>query len=606
MNLKTLLTTQITEVKTIQTDIANLQLELNKARESERFLELPQDSMDKTKKILADIKNKTAELDTLKRTIQQDIKSHCVVMFSDAQYIGTLSDAMSAKIASVNTMIENLNLSDLDRDLTNINKETNQINQELRQALYEKRKERQKDKTAKIQAILKDFESIKSSLAVANAKKDLASMGLTAPNYTPEQEAIATQLASLINGLVFDEKQISLLQSKLENANKKMTTDLQVFNAKYNAKGNANALLSQLKPLANILGNSFGLEDAIKKLETSKDLGILAKANEEIQKNLATNNSGIRDALKQVAKEITTKYGFGITNADNITKLINTANATPEGLATVLNTSIKELMYKKIITDATLHTNLSSKQQATLQTNYNTLNRANELAKKANTVSLTQAEREQLGRNIHDLQKIGQSKMAKKSSDMVTKLDKKTHVTKRVQRLKAKYGSFEAFQRSVDLNTLIKAHDDSSLSTLTDEAKTENITNQAAEALDARTMGNIKMQKQKEKAVYSRQVRRAMSKGDADAIKDLVQKRQDIIKSLETKLGVKGIKHAMKELRKVDKKIVGRKNAKAIYGDFGKNLRQIHLIGGTALTLPKYLVELTENLDLDTMAGISR
>lgn len=603
MNLKTLLTAQITEVKTIQTDIANLQTELNKARESERFLELPQDSMDKTKKILADIKNKTTELDTLKRTIQQDIKSHCVVMFSDAQYIGTLSDAMSAKIASVNTMIENLNLSDLDRDLTNINKETNQINQELRQALYEKRKERQKDKTAKIQAILKDFASIKNSLAVANAKKDLAPMGLTAPNYTPEQEAIATQLASLINGLVFDEKQIALLQSKLENANRKMTTDLQVFNAKYNAKGNANALLSQLKPLANILGNSFGLEDAIKKLETSKDLGILAKANEEIQKNLATNNSGIRDALKQVAKEITTKYGFGITNADTITKLINTANATPEGLATALNTSIKELMDKKIITNATLHTSLSSKQQATLQTNYNTLNRANELAEKA---VLTQAEREQLGRDIHNLQKIGQSKMAKKSSDMVTKLDKKTHVTKRVQRLKAKYGSFEAFQRSVDLNVLIEAHDISSLSTLTDEAKTKNITNQAAEALNARTMGNIKIQKQKEKAVYSRQVRRAMSKGDADAIKDLVQKRQDIIKSLETKLGVKGIKHAMKELRKVDKKIVGRKNAKAIYGDFGKNLKQIHLIGGTALTLPKYLVELTENLDLDTMAGISR
>lgn len=605
MNLKNLLNVQINEVNAVRREITNLQTDLQNARNAEDILEVPRDSMEKTKNILDNIRNKTAELDTLKRTIQQDIKSHCVVIFSDAQYIGPLSDTMSAKIASLNTMVESLNLSNLNHDLTIINREINQISQELRQALYEKTKERQKEKIAKTQETLENFQSIKNSLAEANNKENLASMGLTAPNYTPEQEAIAAQLASLINELVFDEEKITSLQNELENANREMTTDLQVFNDKYNAKGNANALLSQLKPLANILGNSFGLEDAIKKLETSEDLDILVEANKEIQEYLVTNSLGIRDALKQVAKEITTKYGFGITNANNITQLINSASATPEELATVLNISINQLIDKKIITDATLHSNLSSKQQETLQSNYNILNRANKLAEK--TV-LTKAERDQLEKDIHDLQKIGKSKMAKKSSDMVAKLDKKTHVTKRVQRLKAKYGSFETFQRSVDvnLNTLIKAHDISSLSTLTDETKTKNITNQATEALNARTTGDIKMQKQKEKAVYSRQVRKAMSKGDADAIKDLVQKRQDIIKSLETKLGVKGIKHTMKELRKVDKKIVGRNNAKAIYGDFGQNLRQIHLIGGTALTLPKYLVELTENLDLDKMAGISR
>lgn len=240
---------------------------------------------------------------------------------------------------------------------------------------------------------------------------------------------------------------------------------------------------------------------------------------------------------------------------------------------------------------------------ANLQANYTTLNRANELAEQA---ILNQAQREQLEKDIYDLQRTGKSKIARQTAKQLPKLNARTHVTKRVQKLKSKYGSFDAFQRSVDLDTLIEAHDVSSLSTLTDETKTKDIQRQAAEAEMAKANGDIKIQRQKERAVYSGQIRRAMSRGDAEAIKTLVQKRQDIIGSLETKLGVKGIKRAMKELRKIDKKIVGRKNAQAIYGDFGKNLRQIHLIGGTALTLPKYLVDLTEELGLDTMAGIRR
>lgn len=603
MDLKTLLSTQITEIRNKQAEISTLQTDLTNAQNAEAVLGLAPGSSDKVKGIQSDINTKTAELDSLKRTIQQAIKDNCALHFYEAQLIGPLSTAITSKIADLNTKIENLDLSKLEETLTEISKDANKINQEIHKELVEKRKNELNAKKNKVTDTLRKFEILKAQCAAASTKPDLASLGLSAPAYTPEQEAIAVQLADLQKGLIIDEKKLEELEGKLHQANKKIEADLVSFDKKYNAKGKAAALIAQLEPIAKILGNDYGLENRIKALKNNGDLVGLANACEAAQNHLNANRAAILGDLKRVATEITSKYKFGITNGAAIQTLASNPTTAPEALAAALNTAIEELKTKKIITDAKLHTQLNAKSMANLQANYATLNRANELAEQA---ILNQAQREQLEKDIYDLQRTGKSKIARQTAKQLPKLNARTHVTKRVQKLKSKYGSFDAFQRSVDLDKLIEAHDVSSLSTLTDETKTKDIQRQAAEAEIAKANGDIKLQRQKERAVYSGQVRRAMSRGDAEAIKTLVQKRQDIIGSLETKLGVKGIKRAMKELRKIDKKIVGRKNAQAIYGDFGKNLRQIHLIGGTALTLPKYLVDLTEELGLDTMAGIRR
>lgn len=603
MDLKTLLSTQITEIKNKQAEISTLQTDLTNAQNAEAVLGLAPGSSDKVKGIQADINTKTAELDSLKRTIQQAIKDNCALHLYEAQLIGPLSTAITSKIADLNTKIENLDLSKLEETLTEISKDANKINQEIHKELVEKRKNELNAKKNKVTDTLRKFETLKAQCAAASTKPDLASLGLSAPAYTPEQETIAVQLADLQKGLIIDEKKLEELEGKLHQANKKIEADLVSFDKKYNAKGKAAALIAQLEPIVKILGNDYGLENRIKTLKNNGDLVGLANACEATQNHLNANRSAILGDLKRVATEITSKYKFGITNAAAIQALASNPATAPEALAAALNTAIEELKTKKIITDAKLHTQLDAKSMANLQANYTTLNRANKLAEQA---VLTQAEREQLEKDIEDLQKAGQTRTAKCAEKRLEQLKTRNQTRRRVQRLQAKFGSVDAFQRSVDLDTLIEAHDVSSLSTLTDETKTKDIQRQATEAEIAKANGDIKIQRQKERAVYSGQIRRAMSRGDAEAIKTLVQKRQDIIGSLETKLGVKGIKRAMKELRKIDKKIVGRRNAQAIYGDFGKNLRQIHLIGGTALTLPKYLVDLTEELGLDTMAGIRR
>lgn len=601
MDLKTLLSTQIAEINNKQTEIAALQTQLTEAQNAETILGITPGTSDKVRSISENITTANNALETLKASLKQEIKNSCASVLFEAQLIGPLSTEMQDKITNLNTKIENLDLTKLTEALTAINRDANKLSQEIHNILVEKQRREFVEKRNKISETLREFEALKPRCATAAAKPDLATLGLSAPAYTPEQEALAVQINNLLTGLIRDEKKLEELQGKLHQANKKIEADLNSFDKKYNAKSNAASLIAQLEPIAKVLGNTYGLEDRIRSLRKDGDLAGLANQCEETKRHLATNKSGILTDLKRVANEITDKYKFGISNATNIETLISNPSVAPETLAAALNTAISELIAKKIIKDAKLTTMLNQKDMATLQANYTTLNRANAIAEKA---VLTQAEREQLEKDIEDLQKAGQTRTAKRAEKRLEQLKTRNQTRRRVQRLQAKFGSVDAFQRSVDLDNLIEAHDVSSLSTLTQEDKANEITRNAAEAQLARTSGNIRKQKEKENITYSRQVRRAISRGDAGAIRELVQKRQDIIARLENKLGVREIKGAMRELRKVDRQIVGRKNAKAIYGDLRQNLRQIHLIGGTALTLPKYLMDFTEDLGLDAIAGI--
>ena len=65
MDLKTLLSTQITEIRNKQAEISTLQTDLTNAQNAEAVLGLAPGSSDKVKGIQSDINTKTAELDSL-------------------------------------------------------------------------------------------------------------------------------------------------------------------------------------------------------------------------------------------------------------------------------------------------------------------------------------------------------------------------------------------------------------------------------------------------------------------------------------------------------------------------------------------------------------
>lgn len=405
------------------------------------------------------------------------------------------------------------------------------------------------------QKVLSEYKKLRERIITAQAKPQLENP-ISVPELSAGDKNLAIDLQNMLNSLLSN-NQLESLTQKLNEIIKSTNDKLEHWEKIYNAKIKRNELLAQLEPLANVLGNSFGLSDMLKELNSysqavsETDLEKLSDLCNKIEINFNNSKAGIRDTLLQQVKTINENYAFGIANAKAIQAIIdNPKKDSLETIADALNTSINDLTQKGIIkNDGSLSTNLSKKNLDKLKENYEALNRANNLVNETEKKGLNEIDRRVLREDIKKLQKP------------IGKINRKKNWTDRIKSLKAKNGAFDAFQRSVDLKGLIKVHDSSGLGTLTNEAAVQTLKVGAENAKQDRDNGMNKMQKNFEKAVYGRTVRATLKTNDVKALWELLNTRKALLAKLEKDLNVNEIKGTMAALRKTIQKLVGRKNA---------------------------------------------
>ena len=109
-----------------------------------------------------------------------------------------------------------------------------------------------------------------------------------------------------------------------------------------------------------------------------------------------------------------------------------------------------------------------------------------------------------------------------------------------------------------------------------------------------------KLVKEAERGLYTRK----LTKLRKEKIGQQIEKRNEIINNAKIQEFSNEYKYrsqfkkTMKELKKIDKKIIGRRNTKELYA--GLKNKAGYLVGGTSLTLPKQVVELTSSFTATT------
>ena len=80
-------------------------------------------------------------------------------------------------------------------------------------------------------------------------------------------------------------------------------------------------------------------------------------------------------------------------------------------------------------------------------------------------------------------------------------------------------------------------------------------------------------------------------------MKVTVEKLEKSMAKLTIEVSAEDFDKAMKQIKKLDKKILGRKNAKALHTEKSFGGKPIHLVGGTPLIIPTKIAELRTNIN---------
>lgn len=172
----------------------------------------------------------------------------------------------------------------------------------------------------------------------------------------------------------------------------------------------------------------------------------------------------------------------------------------------------------------------------------------------------------------------------------------------RLARLKKKDGKIGKHQHSImvpaqaiaemrNRTVLDHAYDGKDLDTKLSALKTAHqALNTATTAVDRlRAMKDIK---KAERALYGRR----MTERRAQKVDAALNQRDTLISSLSSSR-VEDFDKAMKQIKKLDKKILGRKNAKALHTEKSFGGKPIRLVGGTPLIIPTKIAELRKNIN---------
>ena len=188
------------------------------------------------------------------------------------------------------------------------------------------------------------------------------------------------------------------------------------------------------------------------------------------------------------------------------------------------------------------------------------------------------------------------------------KLKKLNSLNRRIAKLKSKNGIIGNRQRSLSIRTSkIKNARNTSIverdfngSEITDKIDTlkaayeaENKAKTPTEIVAAR-----KAVREAERSLYGRKINARSSKKIEDALK----RRKELIKKIEldeteyknNREYQKAFKEAIKELKRLDKQIMGRSNTNHLYE--GLKEKSGYLVGGTAIVLPAKLTSLTQDM----------